>query len=194
MPTLDIEKQFSGFTIAGVDEAGRGPLAGPVVAGAVIVDFQNLIEGIDDSKKISQTKREILFEEIISKYEWGVGIVGVNDIDEVNILEATKKACLLAVANLKTYPEKVLVDGNMKFADSQRFISIVKGDSLSISIAAASIIAKVTRDRIMQKLDRIYPEYFWKDNVGYGTPKHLKAIKEFGQTIHHRKSFRVSLI
>ena len=191
MPTLDFEKKFSGLIVAGVDEAGRGPLAGPVVAGAVIIDRDDIIEGIDDSKKMSQAKREILYEKIISKYICAVGIVSVEEIDEINILEATKVACMLAVKNLKVCPDKVLVDGNMKFPSMQNFISIVKGDSLSISIAAGSIVAKVTRDRIMQELDKAHPEYHWRDNMGYGTKKHLEAIKSCGQTLHHRKSFKV---
>jgi len=191
MPTLDFEKKYSGLIIAGVDEAGRGPLAGPVVAGAVIIDQDDIIEGIDDSKKISQIKREILYKKITSKYIWAVGIINVEEIDKINILEATKAACMLAVANLKVRPDKVLIDGNMKFPSMQNFISIIKGDSLSISIAAGSIIAKVTRDRIMQELDKAHPEYYWRDNMGYGTKKHVQAIRECGQTMHHRKSFKV---
>ena len=192
MPNLEYENEYSDLIVAGVDEAGRGPLAGPVVAGAVIIDPQNLIEGIDDSKKIALRKREYLYEQIIAKYIWAVGIVSVEDIDRINILEATKKACMLAVANLKIPPHKVLVDGNMKFPDPEKFISIVKGDALSLSIAAGSIIAKVTRDRIMQDLDKEYSNYFWKDNAGYGTKKHLQAIKNYGLTIHHRKSFKIN--
>ena len=192
MPNLELENKYSGLIVAGVDEAGRGPLAGPVVAGVVIVNPQDLIERIDDSKKIPLKKRETLYEQIITKYIWAVGIVEVSVIDDINILEATKKACMLAVNNLKVQPHIVLVDGNMKFPDPKKFISIVKGDTLSLSIAAGSIVAKVTRDRIMRNLDKEYPSYFWKDNVGYGTQKHLRAIRDYGQTIHHRKSFKIT--
>lgn len=189
MPNLEIELTYAGKIIAGVDEAGRGPLAGPVVAAAVIIDQNNIIEGIKDSKKLSAKTRDILYEKITSNYIWEVGIVSATEIDQINILQATKKACELAVNALNISPEIVIIDGNMKFHD-HRFISIIKGDNLSISIAAASIIAKVTRDRIMQQLDKEYPQYLWHQNSGYGTKAHLEAIKKHGQTFYHRKSFK----
>ena len=190
MPDLEIEKKFIGKTIAGVDEAGRGPLAGPVVAAAVIVDQDNIIKGIKDSKKLSKKQREDIYHHITSNYLWSVGIVGSSEIDEINILQATVKACRLAVSILEVKADIVLVDGNMKF-DDQRFLSIIKGDDKSISIAAESIIAKVTRDRLMDNLSDEFPEYKWHQNSGYGTKEHMDAIIKYGQSVHHRKSFKV---
>ena len=188
MVDFEIENQHENKVIAGVDEAGRGPLAGPVVAAAVIVDQVNYIEGVQDSKKIPKKKRQNLYDLITKHYCYGVGIVSPEEIDEINILEATKKACCMAVDSLENNPEIVFVDGNMKFLD-KRFNSIVKGDDKSYSIAAASIIAKVTRDRLMESLALDYPVYDWHKNSGYGTKYHLKAIQKHGITIHHRKSF-----
>jgi ribonuclease HII len=190
MTDLEIEQRFFGKIIAGVDEAGRGPLAGPVVAAAVIVDQNNIIKGIRDSKKLSKKKREDIYHYITSHYIWSVGIVGSDEIDEINILQATIKACRLAVCALKVKADIVLVDGNMKFGD-QRFLSIIKGDDKSISIAAASIIAKVTRDRLMNDLSNKFPEYKWHQNAGYGTKEHKEAIIKHGRSVHHRKSFKV---
>lgn len=190
MTDLEIERSYKGKLIAGVDEAGRGPLAGPVVAAAVIVDQNNIIEGIRDSKKISKKKREILYEQITSAYKYSVGVASAAEIDQINILQATIKACKMAVSDLSIAPEIVLVDGNMKFDDA-RFYSIVKGDDKSLSIAAASIVAKVTRDRIMDELSAEFPDYCWAKNSGYGTKDHLEAIKKFGRTKHHRASFKV---
>ncbi len=188
MVNFEIEYEYRGSVIAGVDEAGRGPLAGPVVAAAVIVDQTIIIDGIRDSKKIAKRKRESLYELITEHYCFGVGIVSPKEIDQINILEATKKACCLAVGNLSSRPGIVIVDGNMKF-DGSRYVSIIKGDDKSISIAAASIIAKVTRDRMMEKLSQEYPAYDWHKNSGYGTKQHLEAITNHGITMHHRKSF-----
>ncbi|MBA2628854.1 MAG: ribonuclease HII [Rickettsiaceae bacterium] len=190
MTDLEIEQRFFGKIIAGVDEAGRGPLAGPVVAAAVIVDQNNIIEGIRDSKKLSKKKREDIYHYITSHYIWSVGIVSSDEIDEINILQATIKACRLAVSALKVRADIVLVDGNMKFGD-QRFLSIIKGDDKSISIAAASIIAKVTRDGLMNDLSNEFPEYKWHQNAGYGTKEHMEAIIKHGRSVHHRKSFKV---
>ena len=190
MTDLEIEQRFFGKIIAGVDEAGRGPLAGPVVAAAVIVDQNNIIKGIRDSEKLSKKKREDIYHYITSHYVWSVGIVGSDEIDEINILQATIKACRLAVSALKVKADIVLVDGNMKFGD-QRFLSIIKGDDKSISIAAASIIAKVTRDRLMNDLSHEFPEYKWHQNAGYGTKEHKEAIIKHGRSVHHRKSFKV---
>ncbi|MGC0371598.1 MAG: hypothetical protein DGJ47_000289 [Rickettsiaceae bacterium] len=189
---LDIENQYAGKIIAGIDEAGRGPLAGPVVAAAVIVDQDHIIEGINDSKKIGIKKRVQLYDQIVDNYQYAVGIVSPEEIDEINILQATIKACQEAESSLNAPSDVVLVDGNMKFSDG-RFKSIVKGDSKSISIAAASIVAKVTRDRIMQKLHIQYPQYNWQKNSGYGTKEHIAAIAKHGFTEHHRRSFRVKI-
>ncbi len=186
---LSIESNYQGV-VAGVDEAGRGPLAGPVVAAAVIIDQNNLIKGIKDSKKLSKNKREELYVKITQNYTWSIGVVGPKEIDEINILEATKKACVLAVEGLIKEPSVVIVDGNMKFSD-KRFVSYIKGDDKSISIAAASIIAKVTRDRMMELLHQEFPYYFWAKNSGYGTKEHISAIEKYGSSIHHRLSFKL---
>lgn len=188
MPDFSLEDEFSSLVVAGVDEAGRGPLMGPVFAAAVIVDRNFLIEGIDDSKKLSEKRRERMFEEITKYYKYGIGIASAEEIDEINILEATKLACIRAVENLPIEVDMVLVDGNMKFKN-QNYRSIIKGDSLSISIAAASIVAKVSRDRLIGQLSKEFPLYGWEKNKGYGTKFHMKAIEEFGLSKHHRKSF-----
>ncbi len=186
---LSIESNYQGV-VAGVDEAGRGPLAGPVVAAAVIIDQNNLIKGIKDSKKLSKNKREELYVKITQNYVWSIGVVEPKEIDEINILEATKKACVLAVEGLIKEPSVVIVDGNMKFSD-KRFVSYIKGDDRSISIAAASIIAKVTRDRMMELLHQDFPYYFWAKNSGYGTKEHISAIEKYGSSVHHRLSFKL---
>jgi ribonuclease HII len=174
--------------IVGIDEAGRGPLAGPVVAAAVIMPH-NLI-GIADSKKISAKKREILFKEIIKIGQVAVGIATVEEIDKINILQATMLAMQRAYENLNIKADIVLIDGNkapkLICNDVQ---TIIDGDNLIEVISAASIIAKVTRDHIMQDLDQIFPEYLWHKNAGYGTKEHIEAIQKHGVTIHHRQSF-----
>ena len=178
-------------TIAGIDEAGRGPLAGPVVVGLVIMKPDSFIEGINDSKKISEKKRELLYEKIIEEaIEWSVGIVDQKEIDEINILNATKKALKIAIMNLKVKPERIVVDA-LEHMDTCGipYTSIIKGDAKVYSIAAASIIAKVTRDRMMREYDEIYPEYGFVQHKGYGTAKHIQAIKEFGPCTLHRQSF-----
>ncbi|MGL4226394.1 MAG: ribonuclease HII [Rickettsia sp.] len=186
---LQFEKKYHNYIVAGIDEAGRGPLAGPVVASTVIVDKDNIIPGIKDSKKLSKKKRELLYEQITSNYVWSTAIISHTEIDEINILEATKKACAIAAANLTVKPEIVLVDGNMRFND-QRFVSIINGDNLSLSIAAASIIAKVTRDRLMLDLSTEFPQYLWHKNSGYGTKEHIEAINKHGLSPYHRRSFK----
>ncbi|HJD60028.1 MAG TPA: ribonuclease HII [Rickettsia endosymbiont of Omalisus fontisbellaquei] len=186
---LQFEKKYHNYIVAGIDEAGRGPLAGPVVASAVIIDNANIIPGIKDSKKLSKKKRELLYEQITSNYVWSTAIISHTEIDEINILEATKKACAIAAANLTVKPEIVLVDGNMRFND-KRFVSIINGDNLSLSIAAASIIAKVTRDRLMLDLSTEFPQYLWHKNSGYGTKEHIEAINKHGLSPYHRKSFK----
>jgi ribonuclease HII len=190
LPNLEYESLYPGKIIAGLDEVGRGALSGPVVVAAVVVDSTFIIQGIKDSKKLSIASRELLYDKITSRYIWSVGLVSHEEIDRINILEATKKACIIAASNLATIPDIVLVDGNMKFADT-RFISIINGDNLSISIAAASIVAKVTRDRLMIKYSDDFPQYLWDKNFGYGTKQHIDAIKDNGLSSYHRKSFRI---
>lgn len=177
--------------IAGIDEAGRGPLAGPVVVGIAIMKPESFIEGINDSKKISEKKRELLYEQITNEaIDWSVGIIDQNEIDEINILNATKKALHMAIKSLRVKPERILVDA-LEHIDTCGipYTSIIKGDAKIYSISVASIIAKVTRDRIMQEYDEIYPEYGFASHKGYGTAKHIQAIKEYGPCLLHRKTF-----
>lgn len=177
--------------ICGIDEAGRGPLAGPVVVGAVILPKDSFIEGVNDSKKISEKKREKIYEQIIEEaIAYGVGIVDQKTIDEINILNATKLGLKMAIENLKVRPDIILVDAlqNMDTCGIP-YKSVIKGDAKNYCIAAASIIAKVTRDRIMQEWDEVYPEYGFSKHKGYGTAAHIKVIKEKGPCIIHRKTF-----
>lgn len=177
--------------IAGIDEAGRGPLAGPVVIGCVIMKKESFIEYINDSKKVSEKRRETLYEKITDEaISWSTGIVWQNEIDEINILNATKKALTIAIDNLGVKPDMILVDALDKI-DTRGipYISVIKGDAKIYSISAASIIAKVTRDRIMREYDEVYPEYEFSSHKGYGTAKHIKAIKEYGICPLHRKTF-----
>ena len=183
------EKGFE--LIGGIDEAGRGPLFGPVVAACVVLPKGCLIEGVNDSKKLSEKKREALFDEIKEKaVAWGVGICDNNVIDEINILEATRKAMHEAVCNLQVKPDYIFIDAE-KHVDTCNipYLPIIKGDALSINIACASIIAKVTRDRMIDELAKKYPEYGLEKHKGYGTKAHIDAIKEHGITPLHRKSF-----
>lgn len=178
-------------TICGIDEAGRGPLAGPVVVAAVIMPKDSMIEGVNDSKKVSEKKRETLYEQIINEaIAYGVGIIDQKEIDEINILNATKKGLTTAIKELKVKPQRILVDA-LTGIDTCGipYTSIIKGDAKSYSIAAASIIAKVTRDRIMREWDEIYPEYGFEKHKGYGTKMHIDAIKEYGLCPLHRLSF-----
>ncbi len=179
-------------TIAGVDEAGRGPLAGPVVIAAVIMDPKVRIEGLNDSKKLSESKREELYEIIInSAIDWKIVIVSPTIIDEINILQATLLGMEKAVLKLKERPEICLIDGNKIPRRIKKFSkAIVKGDGKLASIAAASILAKVTRDRIMIDLHHEHPEYNFLQNKGYPTKEHLAAINKFGILPCHRKSYR----
>ncbi len=177
--------------IAGIDEAGRGPLAGPVVIGCVIMPQDSFIEYVNDSKKVSETKREMLYDKIKNEaIAWSTGIVWQDEIDEINILNATKKALTMAIDNLKVKPDKIIVDALDKIETRGiPYISFIKGDAKIYSISAASIIAKVTRDRIMREYDEIYPEYGFSGHKGYGTAKHIQAIKEYGICPLHRRSF-----
>lgn len=176
--------------IAGVDEVGRGPLIGPVVAAAVILPPNYKLEGLTDSKKLSEKKRE-KFYEIIKRdaISIGVGVISEKRIDEINIYEATKEAMKDAINNLKIRPDHILIDAMPLELDIPT-TSIIKGDLLSISISAASVIAKVTRDHMLYDIDLEYPMYDLKNNKGYGTKKHLEAIKKYGITKYHRLSYK----
>jgi ribonuclease HII len=176
--------------LAGVDEAGRGPLAGPVVAAAVIFKKNTFIKNINDSKQLTEKERERLFDKIITKaLSYSVSIIDHNIIDEINILNASLLAMKQAVEGLDSKPDLILVDGNRKFSSDIPVIPIVKGDAKSFSIAAASIIAKVTRDRLMKSLALDYPDYLWEQNKGYPTKRHREIIKEIGPSPLHRKTF-----
>ncbi len=176
--------------VCGVDEAGRGPLCGPVVAAAVILNKDEMIEGVNDSKKLSEKKRENLYDIITKKaIAVGVGISDVDIIEDINILNATKLAMKQAINNLKINPDFVLIDGNQMIDIDIDAQTVVSGDAKSESIAAASIIAKVTRDRLLKDYDKKYPEYGFAKHKGYGTKAHIEAIKKYGLTPIHRKSF-----
>lgn len=176
--------------ICGIDEAGRGPLAGPVVAGAVILPKDCEILYLNDSKKLSAKKRDELYDEIMEKaVATGVGIVSPARIDEINILQATYEAMRMAVANLKVQPDILLNDAVIIPELKMKQVSIIKGDAKSVSIAAASIIAKVTRDRLMLEYDKIMPEYHFAGNKGYGSAEHIAAIKKYGPSPIHRSTF-----
>lgn len=176
--------------VAGVDEAGRGPLAGPMVIGAVILPQGAFIKGLNDSKKLSAAKREQLYDEIIAKaLAVSVNIVSVYNIDRLNIYRATLDGMAEVLQNLKICPQAALIDAMPVQADGIKTYSVVHGDALSVSIAAASVIAKVTRDRLMDKLAAEYPEYDWQHNKGYGSGAHMQAILQHGATCWHRRSY-----
>ena len=187
------QKLYSGNIeyICGIDEAGRGPLAGPVVVGAVIMPKDSFIEGVNDSKKVSEKKREKLYDEITENaIAWSVGIVDQKTIDEINILNATKLALKKALEGLKQRPDIIMVDALDKMDTlGIPYISVIKGDAKIYSISAASIIAKVTRDRIIREWDEVYPMYGFAKHKGYGTADHIKAIKENGPCMLHRETF-----
>lgn len=182
--------------ICGIDEAGRGPLAGPVVVASVIMKLDSFIEGVNDSKKVSEKKREKLYEQIIEEaVSYSVGIIDQNEIDEINILNATKKGLTESIKSLKVKPERIIVDALDKIDTCGiPYMPIVKGDAKCYSIAAASIIAKVTRDRIMRQWDEVYPMYGFARHKGYGTAAHIAAIKEYGLCPLHRRSFTKNFI
>ncbi len=192
----EFEEKYKAFNyIAGVDEVGRGPLAGPVVASCVILDRNIQILYINDSKKLSEKKRESLYDEICEKsVAYGIGIVSPGRIDEINILNATYEAMKAAISSLDIKPDILLNDAvHIPDLDIKQ-VSIIKGDAKSISIAAASIVAKVSRDRLMVEYDTIYPEYKFAKNKGYGTKEHISAIKEHGLCPIHRRSFVGNII
>ena len=185
------EKEYDMYSyICGIDEVGRGPLAGPVVAGAVILPKDCDILYINDSKKLSAAKRDELYDEIMEKaVSVGLGFVGPERIDEINILQATYEAMREAVSKLDPQPDLLLNDAVTIPGLSQKQVPIIKGDAKSISIGAASIIAKVTRDRLMEEYDHMFPQYGFASNKGYGSAEHIAAIKEYGPTPIHRRSF-----
>ncbi len=181
--------------VCGVDEAGRGPLAGPVVAAAVVFDENVWNDAVNDSKKLSEKKRSLLFNWIVKNaLSYGVGIVHHEEIDRINILNASLKAMKTATEKLNIKPDIILVDGNRKFETEVKCHAIVGGDGKSFAIAAASIVAKVTRDEIMKNYAFYYPEYGWYKNKGYPTKEHFEAIKKYGVTPIHRKTFLKKLL
>ena len=204
-----IEEDFysKGVTsIAGIDEAGRGPLAGPVVVACVVMPRDSMIEGVNDSKKVSEKKREKLYEQITKEaLGFGVGIISQEEIDRINILNATKEGLTSAIKEMEKdlqekqrgfeKPEIILVDALTRIdTDHIPYKSIIKGDAKSYSIAAASIVAKVTRDRIMRAWDEVYPMYGFERHKGYGTAAHIAAIKEYGLFPLHRRSFVKNIV
>ncbi len=182
--------------ICGIDEAGRGPLAGPVVVASVIMPRNSMIEGVNDSKKVSEKKREELYDKIIEEaIAYGVGIIDEKKIDDINILNATKLGLTTSLKELQVKPDLILVDALNKIDTlGIPFKSIIKGDALCYSISAASIIAKVTRDRMMRQWDEVYPMYGFEKHKGYGTKAHIQAIKEYGLCPIHRRSFTKNFI
>ncbi|MEM9709179.1 MAG: ribonuclease HII [Pseudomonadota bacterium] len=193
-PNFDLEETLlsRGFLrVAGVDEVGRGPLAGPVTAAAVILDPSDIPEGLNDSKRLSSKRRDALLPEIATRAELSIGHASVEEIDEINILRAAHLAMLRALDGLSSKADHALIDGTML----PRGLGIpahavVKGDGRCLSIAAASIVAKCARDAIMVDLAQQHPGYGWETNMGYGAPAHLAALKDLGPTPHHRRSFR----
>jgi len=190
MPSFALERKTGG-PVAGIDEVGRGPLAGPVHAAAVILNPRKLPKGIDDSKAMTEAKREAAFDEIMRKaLAVGIGMASVEEIDGINILQATMLAMTRAVDALAVTPVFALVDGNrVPTGLPCPAQAVIKGDAKVLSIAAASIIAKVTRDRLMNELDAVFPGYHWSKNKGYGTADHMEALARLGATPHHRTSF-----
>ena len=188
-PSFTVESSYNGV-VAGIDEAGCGPWAGPVVAAAVILNPNKRIRHVVDSKKLAAEEREELYHSILSHAHATTGIASVAEIDTLNILEANKLAMCRAFAALGIMPEMALIDGNRKPSIPCEVKMVIGGDESCMSIAAASIVAKVTRDRIMKGLAEEYPGYGWERNAGYGTAFHQKALAELGVTKHHRRSFR----
>jgi ribonuclease HII len=196
--TKDFDNSFLASRIkliAGVDEAGRGPLAGPVVAASVIFLPDTFIEGVNDSKQLSEKEREELLPQIMERsIAYSVSVISHSKIDEINILQASLLAMFRSVSRLKIVPDLVLADGNKKFEFTSPVIPVVKGDGKSFAIGAASIIAKVARDRIMKRLDPKFPKYLWKKNKGYPTREHINAVKLYGPTPLHRKTFLKNIL
>ena len=195
--TLDLENELilQGFkNVGGIDEAGRGPLAGPVCASCVILDPNNIPQGINDSKKLSEKKREALYDEIMDSAIVSYSLVDAKIIDEINIRQATILAMQNAVKGMPVKPDFLLIDGNFTIGLSENEKFVIGGDAKSLSIGAASIIAKVTRDRLMQKIDEEYPMYNFKKHKGYGTKEHIEALKKYGPCPYHRASFLTKIL
>ncbi|MEO0371610.1 MAG: ribonuclease HII [Pseudomonadota bacterium] len=190
--SLEIDARASGFArVAGIDEVGRGPLAGPVTAAAVILDPDKIPEGLNDSKKLTARKREVLYGQIMKVAKVSVAHATVEEIDDINILRAAHLAMIRAIDGLPTPPDYALIDGNMiPQGLTLPAKAIIKGDARSASIAAASIVAKIRRDRIMMDLAQQFPGYGWDTNAGYGSKKHMDALANLGVTPHHRRSFK----
>lgn len=187
----EFENKYSDLgAVAGIDEAGRGPLAGPVVAAAVILPKDIFLPFLNDSKKVTEKRRDVLFDQIKQEaIAYGIGIASNALIDDINILQATYEAMREAISKLNKTPDILLVDAVHIPGINIKQVGIVKGDAKSVNIAAASILAKVTRDRLMLEYDKIYPEYGFASNKGYGTAKHIEALKAYGACDIHRRSF-----
>ncbi|MDE7405485.1 MAG: ribonuclease HII [Clostridiales bacterium] len=189
MRLVEFDKSYNVNTLCGVDEAGRGPLAGPVCVCACIMPYDDIIIGIDDSKKLNEKKREMLYEQITAVADYCVVMVDRRVIDSINILQATKQGMVKAISGLKVKPELAVIDAVKKLATDVKYDSVVKADAKSYCVAAASIIAKVTRDRYMRELDKKYPQYGFAGNKGYGTAEHISALKVHGYCPEHRRTF-----
>ena len=185
---FDFDRAYGVTRLAGIDEAGRGPLAGPVVVACCIMPLDEMVDKINDSKKVSEKNREKLFEIIKERANYSVSIVGVDVIDRINILQATKQAMWDCLDKIAPKPELTLIDA-VKLGVPYEIQSIIKGDATSYNIAAASILAKVTRDRLMRELDEKYPMYGFGKNKGYGTAEHIAALKKYGPCPEHRRTF-----
>ena len=186
--SFDAQYRTGGLVVAGMDEAGRGPLAGPVVTACVVMRDDSALAWVDDSKKLSEKRRELLFDSILSEcIAYGIGLATAEEIDRINILQATKKTMRDAAAQVRA--DVFLIDAVTGLGLNGREVPIVKGDATSYSIAAASILAKVTRDRMMAELDRQYPMYGFARNKGYGTAAHIEALRQYGPCPEHRRSF-----
>ena len=190
-PDFSFERALDAAPVCGLDEVGRGPWAGPVVAAAVVLNPEDIPQGLNDSKKLSAARREVLYDLLLERAQCGVGEASVAEIEDLNILRASDLAMRRAVAALPASPAHALVDGTRVPPDlGCAATAVVKGDGRCLSIAAASIVAKVTRDRIMVALSQQYPGYGWERNAGYGVPEHQRGLKDLGVTPHHRRSFK----
>ena len=189
MRLVEFDKSYNVPVVCGVDEAGRGPLAGPVSVCACIMPYDNIIVGIDDSKKLSEKKRESLYEQIIEVADYCVVMIDRRVIDSINILQATKQGMAKALSGLKTKPDIAIIDAVKNLDTDVKCSSVIKADAKSYCVAAASIIAKVTRDRYMRELDKKYPVYGFAGIKGYGTAEHIAALKEHGYCPEHRRTF-----
>ena len=189
MADFSIELQHKNHVIAGIDEVGRGALAGPVVVGAVIIKDQSCCEGIKDSKQVPRNKRKVLSDMIWAKHHCAIGAASIDEINSLPLNQAIFLAMTRAYDALQLKPTLLLVDGDYKFSFPTQSLNVIRGDQISVSIAAASIIAKVYRDELMIELSKSHPDYLWNKNMGYGTAEHLSGIEKNGVSVHHRLSF-----